>query len=127
LFTTSNLGNAVFTWSILSWITQRSSSLDCIDWTAKYGISFYMTFDARGVFPTSIHILSHHYCSFPILILNPLVICTYYILQKRSLFFFTSTLKWCLFFNLLIVDYEIPLMLNSLLIYENVIQKVIKL
>jgi hypothetical protein len=32
--------------------------------------------------------------------------------------FHTSTFKWCLFFNLLITDWEIPLMFNSLLIYQ---------
>jgi hypothetical protein len=31
-------------------------------------------------------------------------------------------LKWCIFFNLLIIDYKIPPMFNSLLIYKNVIR-----
>jgi hypothetical protein len=37
--------------------------------------------------------------------------------------FHTSTLKWCLFLNLLIANGEIPSMFNSLLIYKNVMRK----
>jgi hypothetical protein len=32
-------------------------------------------------------------------------------------------LKWCLLLNLIITNYEIPLMFNSLLICKNVIRK----
>ncbi len=42
---------------------------------------------------------------------------------KIEPFFLTSTLKWCLLLNLIITNYEIPLMFNSLLICKNVIRK----
>jgi hypothetical protein len=41
---------------------------------------------------------------------------------KTDTFFHTSILKRCFFFNLFIVDWKIPPMLNSLLIYKNVIK-----
>ncbi len=43
-----------------------------------------------------------------------------------DLLFWTSTLRWCLFFNLLIVDLDIPPMFNSLLIYMYIIMKLKK-
>jgi len=82
-----------------------------------------MTFDAKGVLSTSVHILLHHYYSFTILILNPLVIRTHCTLQKKKTSFFTSTLRWCHFFNLFIIDCEILPMFNSLLICKSVVQK----
>jgi hypothetical protein len=43
--------------------------------------------NVRLFFSTLDHILSHHHCSFPILILNPWRIHTHYILQKPNLSF----------------------------------------
>jgi hypothetical protein len=40
-------------------------------------------------------------------------------LAKTNPRFCTSTFKWCLFFNLFMVDWKIPPMLNSLIIYNN--------
>jgi hypothetical protein len=39
------------------------------------------------------------------------------------LFFLASTLTWCLFLNFLVTNYETPPMLNSLLMYGNVIRE----
>jgi hypothetical protein len=47
-------------------------------------------------------------------------------LANIDLLFCTSTLRWCLFLNLLIVDWEIPPMFKSLLIYMHIIMKLKK-
>jgi hypothetical protein len=47
-------------------------------------------------------------------------------LANSNPLFHTSTLRWCFFLNLLIVDWKIPLMLKSLLIYMYIIMKLKK-
>ncbi len=123
LFTTYNLRSANFKWSILSWITHRNSSLDHIDsnlqiwykllhnsWCKKCFLNFNSYSLASLLFLTNFDIKSF----------SDLHILHF---AKTKPLFFTSTLRWCLFLNLLIIDYEIPQMFNSLLIYKNVIQK----
>jgi hypothetical protein len=122
-FATYNLRSAIFKWSIFSWITHKNSSLDYIDlnlqiwykllhntWCKICFLSFNSYFLASLLFLANFDIKSF----------SDLHIIHF---AKTKPFFLTSTLRWCLFLNLLIVDYEIPQMFNSLLIYENVIQK----
>jgi hypothetical protein len=123
LFATCNLGNAVFTWSILSWIMHRNSYLECkyldlqvwynlldnfwckrcffnFNWYSLASLLLFPNFDIKSF--SDLHVV--HFVN-----IEPL--------------FLTSTLKWCFFFNLLIVNYKISPMFNSLFIYKNVIQK----
>jgi len=67
---TCSLGSAIFTWSILSWITHRNSSFDQTMFS-MYDINFYMTIVVRCVFLASLHTQLHCCYAFPIWILNP--------------------------------------------------------
>ncbi len=122
LFATCNLGSVVFTWSILSWIMHRNSSLECTyldlqvwykllhnSWCKRCFLNFnsysltslllFPNFDIKSF--SDWHIV--HFVN-----IEPLIL--------------TWTLRWCLFLNMLIVNYKIPPMFNSLLLCKNVIQ-----
>jgi len=123
LFATCNLGNVVFTWSILSWITQKNSSLECTyldlqvwykllhnSWCKRCFLNFSSYSFASLLFFPNFDIKSFSDSH------------TIHFVNTKPLFL-TSTLRWCLFLNLFIVNCKIPPMFNSLLICENVIQK----
>ncbi len=86
-FAICNIKNVVFAWSILSWIKQRNSSFNCTNSNLQVWYKLLHDSWCKRHFSTSIHIPLHHYCSFPILILNLLVIRTNNTLQKYSLSF----------------------------------------
>jgi hypothetical protein len=123
LFATCNLGSVVFTSSILSWIMYRNSSLECtnLDPQVWYKL-LHDSWCKRCFFNfSSYSLVSLLVCpNFDIKSFNDSHIVHF---AKIELLFLTSTLRWCLLLNLPIIAKKIPPMLNSLLIFENVIRK----
>jgi len=118
LLHTCNLGSAIFAWSILSWIIHKNSSFDRIDFVFQVRYKILHDFWCRICFLALFHTLKPHYYSFPIWISSPSGIHKQCILQTQTPTFALFTFRWCLFFNLFIVDWKIPPMFNSLFICQ---------
>jgi hypothetical protein len=114
-----SLGNAIFARSNLSWIMHRNSSFDHIDYVFHvwYKLSHHSWCKMCFLGFTSYSIASLR--CFPNLDIKSLRDSQTMHFVKTNLHFHTSTLKWCLFFNLFVVDWEIPPMFNSLLTCNN--------
>jgi len=126
LLQTCNLGSAVFTWSILSWIMHRNSSFDCINSILQAWYKYLYNSWCKICF---LSFLSYSIVSLlflPTFDIKSLTDSQIVHLAKIDLRFCTSTFWWCLFFNLLMANWETPPMFNSLLIYKNIIWKQIK-
>ncbi len=118
LLQTCNFGSAIFAWSVLSWI-MNSSFFNHIDYILQVWYKFLHNFWCKICF-----------INFPSYSLTLLFFPTFNIkslkdsqtmhLANTNLCFRTSTFRWCLFLNLLMVDWEIPPMINSLLICNNI-------
>ncbi len=110
-------------WSILSWITHRNSYLECTYLDLQVWYKLLHNFWCKRCFfnfsPYSFTSLLF-FPNFDIKSFNDSH--TVHFINIEPLFL-ASTLKWCFFFNLLIINYKIPPMFNSLLIYKNLIQK----
>jgi hypothetical protein len=122
-FATYNLGSVVFTWSILSWITQKNSSLDHISFDLQIWYKLLHDSWCKRCF---LNFCSYSFAS--LLFLPNFDIKSFsdsHIIHfaKIEPLFLTLTLRWCLFLNLLIADHIILPMFNSLLICKNVIRK----
>jgi hypothetical protein len=104
LFTTCNLGSVVFAWSILSWITQRKSFLDYTNlgfqvsykllhdfWCKRCFLNFNLYSLASLLFLSNFDKKSFNDSH------------TIHFAKTKPLFF-TSTLRWCLFLNMLITQ-----------------------
>ncbi len=124
LFTTYNFGSVVFTQSILLWIMHN---LKFIFGPHKLK-PLSMVQASRQLLMQEVF-LQLQFIFFPSLLFLPNFDLNSFSdshtihFAKIEPLFLTSTFRWCLFLNLLITDCEIPPMLNSLLIYRNVIQK----
>ncbi len=116
LLATWNFGSVVFTWSILSWITHKFWSLSMVQ-------AFAWFLMQNVLFSTLVHILLHHYYFFPNFNIKSLKDSHTIHFTKTYPLFCRFVLKWCLFLNLFIVDWEIPSMFNFLLICKNVMKK----
>jgi hypothetical protein len=91
--------------------------------TFKYGTRFCMILDVKCVFFKLQFILlciTIFFLDFNIKSLRDSHIIHF---AKIERFFITSTLKWCIFLNLLIIDWEIPPMFNSLIICKKLMKK----
>jgi hypothetical protein len=126
LFITWNLRSTTFARSILSWITHMNSSLDCTNSDLQI---WYKLLQASWCNICFFNFNSYSFISF--LFLSNLDIKSFndshtIHLANIDLLFYTSMLRWGLFFNLLIVDWNIPPMLNFLLLYMYIIMKLIK-
>jgi hypothetical protein len=117
LLHTYNLGNVVFTWSILSWLMHRNSSINHTDFILQ--IWWVSTW-----FLVQICFLIFASYSKPSLLFFPnLDIKSFGYSQivhstNTNPYFHTSTLRWCLFLNLFIANWKIPPMFNSLFICQ---------
>jgi hypothetical protein len=129
LLHTCNLRSAIFAWSILSWIMHRNSSFNHTNivlqiwynflydsWCKICFLSFASYFRASLLFFLNLDIKS----------LRDSQIVHFKNMDPR---FHTSTFKWFLFLNLLITNWEIHPMFNSLFIYQpkNIKKRNIKL
>ncbi len=118
LLHTCNLGSAIFTWSILSWILQRNSSFDRTNSILQVWYKFLHDSWCKICFLIFTSYFKASLLLFPDLDIKFLRDSQLMHFANTDPHFHTSTFKWCLFFNLLITDWEIPLMFNSLLIYQ---------
>ncbi len=121
-FVVANLGNAVSTWSILSWITHKNSSLECKDSDLQLWYKLLHNFWCKRCFFNHISYFLASLLFFPNFDIKSLNDSQIVHFVKIDLFFLTSTLKWYLFLNMLITNWKIPPMFNSLFIYENIIK-----
>jgi len=116
LFITCNLGNAIFAWSILSWITHRNSYLDRTYFDLQV---WYRLLQDSWCNICFLNFNSYYFTS---LLFHPkLDIKSFndsHIVHLANIdpFFQTSMLRWCLFFNMFITNWNIPPMFNPLLI-----------
>jgi len=123
LLQTCNLGSAIFLWSILSWIMHRSWFFNCTNYIHQMWYKFlhdswckicFLSFPSYSI--TSSLFLP----TFDIKSLRDSQIVH---LANTNLHFRTLTFWWCLFLNLLMANWKIPPMLNSLFICNNTIWK----
>jgi hypothetical protein len=114
-----NLGRVVFTWSILSWTVHMNSSFDWTNFVFHVWYKLIHDYWCRMCFISFISYSISLLLCFPNLNIKSLRDSQTLHFAKTNLHLCTSMLRWCLFLNLLIIDWEIPLMLNSLLICDN--------
>ncbi len=102
-----NLGITVFAWSILLWITHRDSSFDWMDFILHVWYYFLHDSWCRTCFLRFISYSIALLLCFPNLDINSLKDSQTIHFAKNDPCFHTSTLRWCLFLNLFIIDWEI--------------------
>ncbi len=123
LLQTYNLGNVAFVWPILSWIMHKNSSFDHTNYVFQMWYKFINDFWCKICF---LNFFSYSIASLlflPTFDIKSLTDSQIMHLANINPRFLTSTFWWCLFLNLLMANWEIPQMLNSLLIYNNTIWK----
>ncbi len=114
-----NLESAIFAWSSLSWIMHKNSSFNHIDSVLQVWYKFlYASWSKICFFSFA------SYSKASLLLLFPNLDIKFFKDSQTMHFanidpcFCTLTFKWSLFLNLLIPNWKIPLMFNSLLIYH---------
>ncbi len=126
-FVAWNFGTAIFAWSILSQITHKNSSLDCIDFDLQ--VWYKLLQDSW----CNIWIFNFNSCSFASMFFLPSLDIKSFNdshiihLANTNILFRMSTSRWCLFFNLFIIEWEFFLMLKSLFICMYIIMKLKKI
>jgi hypothetical protein len=118
LLHTCNLGNTIFAWSILSWIMHKNSSFNHTSFVLQVWNKFLHDFWCKICFLSFASYSRTSLLLFPNLDIKSFKDSQTIHVVNTNPCFGTSTFKWCLFLNLLIVDREIPPMFNSLLIYH---------
>jgi hypothetical protein len=118
LLHTCNLESTLFAWSILSWIMHRNSSFDHINFVLQVCYKFLHDSWCKICFLSFASYFRASLLFLPNLDIKSFKDSQTVQFANTNPPFCTLTFKWCFFFNLLIVDWEIPPMLNSLLIYQ---------
>jgi hypothetical protein len=116
LLHTYNLGSVVFTWSILSWIMHKNSSFDCTNFVFQVWYKFLHDSWCQICFYNLASYSRTSLLFFPNLDIKSFGDSQIVHFVNMNFHFCTSTFKWCLFLNLLIANWEIRSMFNSLLI-----------
>jgi hypothetical protein len=116
LLHTCNLGNEVFAWSILSWIMHKNSSFDHIDSVLQVSYKFLHNSWCRICFLSFTSYSRASLPFFPNLDIKSFKDSQRVHFANTNPYFCTSTSKWCLHLNLLITDWEIAPMFDSLFI-----------
>ncbi len=115
---TYNLGSTVFAWSILSWIMHRNSSFNCINSILQVWYNFLYDFWCKICFLSFASYFRASLLFFPNLDIKSFRYSHIVHFTNTNPHLGTSTFRWCLFFNLLIANWEIPPMFNSLFICQ---------
>ncbi len=116
LLATWNLKSAIFAWSNLSWITHKNSSFDRTN--SNFQI-WYMFLHESWCKICFINFNSYSFASlllFPNFNIKSVKDSHTLHFAKIKPLFHTSTLRWCFFLNLPIINWKIPPMFNSLFI-----------
>ncbi len=87
LLHTYNLGNAIFAWSILSWIIHRNSSFDCINFVFQVWYKFLHDSWCKVCFLSFASYFKTSLLLFPNLDIKSFRVCKQYISQARTLAF----------------------------------------
>jgi hypothetical protein len=111
-----SLGTSIFTWSILSWITHGNSSFDWTNFILHVWHKFLHDSWCKMCFLSFISYSNTLLLWFTNLDIKYLRYSQIIHFAKIDPHFCTSMLRWCFFLNLIITDWEIPPMFNSLLI-----------
>jgi hypothetical protein len=104
--------------SILSWIMHRNSSFDHTDFVLQVWYKFLHDSCCRICFLSFVSYFKTFLLFFPNLDIKSFKDSQTMHFANIDPHFCTSTFKWCCFLNLLIGDWKILPMLNSLLIYH---------
>jgi hypothetical protein len=118
LLHTCNLGNIVFAWSILSWIMHKNSSFNRSDFILQIWYKFLHDSWCRICFIKFASYFRASLLCFLNLDIKSFRDSQIMHFTNTNPHFHTLTFKWCFFLNLLIVNWEIFPMFNSLLIYK---------
>jgi hypothetical protein len=118
-----NLGSTVFAWSISSWIIHRNSSFDCINFVFQIWYKFLDDYWCKICFFNFTSYFKASLLFFPNLDIKSLRDSQIVHFINTNPRFHTSTFKWCIFLNPLIIDWKIPPMFNSLLFANHKLQK----
>jgi len=116
LLHTYNLKSTVFAWSILSWIMHKNSSFDLTNFVLQVCYKFLHDFWCRICFFSFTTYFRTSLLFFPNLDIKSFMDSQIVHFTNTNPHFHTSTFKWCFSFNLLITNWKIPPMVNSLLI-----------
>jgi hypothetical protein len=122
LLHTCNLGNAIFAWSILSWIIIGIHPLITL---IVFQLWYKILHDSwcRICFLSFASYFRTSLLCFPNLDIKSFNDSQIMHFTNTNPCFHTSKFKWCLFLNLLTKNWEVPPMFNSLLIANPQIQK----
>jgi hypothetical protein len=118
LLHTYNLGSTIFAWSILSWIMHKNSSFNHIKLILQVWYKFIHDSWCKICFISFASYSKASLLLFPSLDIKSFRDSQTMHFANMNPCFHTSTFRWCLFFNLLIANWEITLMFNSLFICQ---------
>jgi hypothetical protein len=118
LLHTCNLGNAIFAWSILSWIMHRNSSFDHTNSILQVWYKFIHDSWCKICFLIFASYSRASLLFFPNLDIKSLRDSQIMHFANTNPHFHTLAFRWCLFLNLFIANWEIALMLNSFLMCQ---------